>query len=118
MMGGLLSTLRPLAYISLPLIGLKYLSTRSLTVRYYYRIGIYLSCLAVVSIWGVCTGIVLLIDGKRFDIDYWTARSFYTLTGWALDWKFEVEGAQWLDTRSAVFVGNHQSMMDVLYIGP
>lgn len=118
MMGSTMSLLRPLAYISLPLIGFRFLASKSPTVKYYWRVGVYLSCLAVVSIWGVCMSLVLFVAGKRLDIDFWTARSFYFVAGNMLDIRFEIEGEEYLNTRPAVLLGNHQSMLDILYLGP
>jgi lysophosphatidate acyltransferase len=63
-------------------------------------------------------GIVLLIVGKRYDIDFWTARSFYFLAGRVLDIQFEIEGEEYLKTKPALLLGNHQSMLDILYLGP
>jgi len=117
-MGSIVSALRPLAYISLPLIGLRYLASKSPIVKYYWRVGVYISCVVAASIWGICAGIFLFVIGKRFDIDFWTARFFYFVASKALGIRVEVEGHQYLDKRPAVLIGNHQSMLDLLYIGP
>lgn len=118
MMGSITSVLRPLAYISLPLLAIRFAASRSPMVKYYWRIGVYLTSLAAVSLWGATLSIVLLFVGKRFDIDFWTARSFYFLAGNLLGIKFEIEGEEYLNIKPAILVGNHQSMLDVLYLGP
>jgi len=87
-------------------------------VRYYWRLGVYISSIVIVSIWGACLSVALLIVGKRFDIDFWTARSFYFVAGNLLGIKFEVEGEEYLNTKPSVLLGNHQSMLDILYLGP
>ena len=117
-MGSILSALRPLAYISLPLLAIRYAASKSPFVRYYWRIGVYITSIAAVSVWGACLSIALLLVGKRFDIDFWTARSFYFVAGNLLGIKFEIEGEEYLNTKPAVLLGNHQSMLDILYLGP
>ncbi|CAG8685272.1 6420_t:CDS:2, partial [Acaulospora colombiana] len=62
----------------------------------------------VASVWGVCMGVALLVVGKRYDIDFWTARSFYFLAGRVLDIQFEIEGEEHLKTKPAILLGNHQ----------
>ena len=57
------------------------------------------------------------LAGHRFDINWVVARSFYTLAGKLLDIKFVVEGEEHLDTKPAVLVGNHQSGLDILFLG-
>jgi lysophosphatidate acyltransferase len=87
-------------------------------IKYYWRIVVYLTSLAIVSVWGAVLSVALLAVGKRFDIDFWTARSFYFVAGKLLGIKFEIEGEEYLNTKPAVLLGNHQSMLDVLYLGP
>ncbi|KAJ1308365.1 hypothetical protein OPQ81_004074 [Rhizoctonia solani] len=55
--------------------------------------------------------------GKRFDINYVVARSFYHTCGPLLGIDFVVEGEEYISTPSAVYIGNHQSMLDILYLG-
>jgi len=117
-MGSIMSALRPLAYLSLPLLAIRYAASRFPLVKYYWRIGIYVTSLAFVSAWGACLSVVLLVVGKRFDIDFWVARSFYFVAGSLLGIRFEVEGEEYLSTTPAVLLGNHQSMLDILYLGP
>ena len=74
--------------------------------------------LAIVSAWGACISVALLLVGKRFDTDYWVARSFQVVAGNLLDIRFEIEGEEYLATKPAVLVGNHQSMLDILCLGP
>lgn len=55
--------------------------------------------------------------GRRFDINWVVARTFYLIGGKASGIDIVVEGEEYLDTCPAIFVGNHQSMLDILYIG-
>ena len=57
------------------------------------------------------------LAGRRFDINWVVARSFYFLASRLLDIKFVVEGGEHLETRPAILVGNHQSVLDILYLG-
>jgi lysophosphatidate acyltransferase len=118
MMGSITSVLRPLTYIYLPLLAIRFAASRSPIVKYYWRIGLYITTLALVSIWGATLSVVLVFVGKRFDIDFWTARSFYFVASNLLGIKFEIEGEEYLNTKPAILVGNHQSMLDILYLGP
>ncbi|KIM21945.1 hypothetical protein M408DRAFT_333156 [Serendipita vermifera MAFF 305830] len=117
-MGSSLSILRPLAYISLPLLAIRFAASKSSIVRYYWRLGIYVTSIAVISVWGACLSVALFVIGKRFDVDFWIARSFYFVAGNLLGIKFEIEGEEYLATKPAVLLGNHQSMLDILYVGP
>ncbi|KDQ64216.1 hypothetical protein JAAARDRAFT_27841 [Jaapia argillacea MUCL 33604] len=108
---------RPIAYLSLPVILLEALSSTHPLARYYVRIGVYLSTLGAVSMWGAVVAVGMGIAGRRFDTNYVVARSFYHLAGTILGIRFTVEGEEHLETRPAVLVGNHQSMLDILYLG-
>lgn len=44
------------------------------------------------------------------------ARTFHALTSRVLGIKIEVEGEEYLETRPAVFMSNHQSMLDILSV--
>ncbi|TBU61536.1 hypothetical protein BD310DRAFT_956989 [Dichomitus squalens] len=100
----------PLAYVSLP-------ADSSPFARYYVRFGLYLSTLGVCSIWGVICSIGLGLTGNRFDVFYIVARSFYFLASRVIGIRLIVEGQGYLETRPSVLVGNHQSMLDILYLG-
>jgi len=109
--------LKPLAYLSLPALLLRYLSDRSPMVRYYVRLSTYLSTLGVLSIWGVLVSAGMSIAGQRFDINWVVARSFYLTAGRIMGIEFQVEGEEHMETPSAIYIGNHQSMLDILYLG-
>lgn len=71
----------------------------------------------VVSTWGVAVAVGMTLVGRRNDVNYVVARAFYALASYALDIKVVVEGEEHLQTRPAVMVSNHQSMLDILCLG-
>lgn len=106
-----------MVYLAVPLYILKVLSNRSPITRYYFRLFVYVSTLSACSVWGVIVSIGMTLLGRRFDINYIVARSFYYLCGTALDIHFETEGEHHFDNGPAILVGNHQTMLDILYLG-
>ncbi|KAK1921308.1 1-acylglycerol-3-phosphate O-acyltransferase [Papiliotrema laurentii] len=119
--------LKPLAVASTVVIStLGLLSRKYQRARLYYHLGLYLSTLGAASAWGVLITIVATLTGKRFNINYYVARSFYTVCSPLIGIKVDVEGEEHLSGlvrarggkgQSAVLVGNHQSLLDVLYLG-
>ena len=109
--------LKPLVYVSLPVFALKTLADANPIARYYVRLGLYLSTLGVCSVWGVICSIGMGLTGHRFDVFYVVARSFYFLASRVIGIRLVVEGEEYLETRPSVLVGNHQSMVDILYLG-
>ncbi|OCH94291.1 1-acylglycerol-3-phosphate [Obba rivulosa] len=108
---------KPIAYISLPVFALHTLAKASPVARYYVRVGLFLGTLGICSVWGVVCAIGMSLVGRRFDVFYVVARSFYFLCSRAVGIRLVLEGAEHLETRPAVLVGNHQSMLDILYLG-
>ncbi|THH11739.1 hypothetical protein EW145_g486 [Phellinidium pouzarii] len=117
MMSLMSSFFRPIAYLSLPVFLLHKASNASPLARYYVRLGLYLSAMGVCSVWGVIASIGMTLAGRRFDINWVVARSFYNLASRLLGIYIEVEGEEYLSVKPAVLIGNHQSMLDILYIG-
>lgn len=109
--------IKPLAYISVPVIVLRTIASASPVGRYYAQLTIYLGTLAVVSTWGVFVAVGMTLVGRRHDVNYVVARSFYAIASRVLDIQVEVEGEEHLQTCPVVMVGNHQSMLDILYLG-
>jgi len=108
---------KPLAYVSVPYILLKYATENNPVARFYFRVVVYYSALGLCSVWGMVVAVGMSLVGQRFDINWVVARSFYTLAGKLLDIKFVVEGEEHLDTKPAILVGNHQSGLDILFLG-
>jgi len=85
--------------------------------RFYSRI---LSCyvlLLTCATYGVVASVALRFVGKVSIAQWATARAFKTLTCPLMGIEFQVEGEEWLDTRPAIFVSNHQSELDIVFLG-
>lgn len=116
-MSFLVSVFKPLAYISLPVILLRSIAANSPVGRYYVRVGVYVGTLTMVAACSAVVAAGMSFVGQRFDVNFVVARTFYALTKKALNVSIEVEGEEYLDTRPAVLMVNHQSMLDVLVVG-
>lgn len=89
---------------------------------FYLRTGLYSTLLLGVSFVSLIIAPVATVLGKRLNVNYYVARTFWHVTGPLLGWKFVVEGEGYLwagqgerknkDERSAVMVGNHQSSVE------
>jgi lysophosphatidate acyltransferase len=110
----LLAIIKPLAYVSLPILILRSISPKA---RYYINVGIYLGTLVVASSCGATLGLLMYAARLKFDLNAFVARAFYTLAGRVLAIQVTIENPEYLDTRPAVLMVNHQSMLDVLIIG-
>jgi len=106
-----------LVCIVLPLLVFRSIASNTPTCRYYWRLTVFLGSLVVVSTWGVAVAVGMTLVGRRNDVNYVVARTFYALASYALDIKVVVEGEEHLQTRPAVMVSNHQSMLDILCLG-
>lgn len=104
---------KPLAYLT-PIIFAAWFTS---TGRYYLRIGMYIGCLSAV---GTASGFIaaaMSAMGKMYDVNHVVAFSFYYVASRVLDITIELEGEEHLQTRPAVMVGNHQSMLDIIWLG-
>ncbi|GAA5900192.1 hypothetical protein JCM5296_001484 [Sporobolomyces johnsonii] len=87
-------------------------------LRYYTRLMTFLVGLAANSVWGVIVSIVMTLIGRSKDINWVVARSFEASTAPLVGIRFKVEDAHHLeDNNPAVVLGNHQTMLDILYLG-
>jgi lysophosphatidate acyltransferase len=109
--------IKPLAYLSLPAIFLHSIAHASPTGRYYVRVGIYVLNLTLAGVWAACVAAGMSLVGRRYDVNWVVAQTFYFLAGRSLGIEVEVEGEEHLQTRPAVFMCNHQTMVDVLVLG-
>jgi lysophosphatidate acyltransferase len=116
-MSFLVSIFKPLAYISLPIILVRSIATSSPVGRYYTRMVVYVGALITVGSCGIVIAAGMSLIGRSTDANNVVARIFYATVGRALDLKVEVEGEKHLNTSPAVFMVNHQSILDVLVIG-
>ncbi|ODO09088.1 hypothetical protein I350_02688 [Cryptococcus amylolentus CBS 6273] len=118
---------RPLALAStVAFSALGALSTRYQRARLYWNLILYLSALGMASAWGIVVTILATASGQRFNINYYVARTFYNVARPLVGIRIQVEGEEHLDGlltarggkgQSAVLLGNHQSMLDILYLG-
>ena len=118
-MSFLVSLLRPLAYISLPLFLLRSVSASSPLGRYYVRAAMYMSVMMSVATCSTAIAAGMVLLGRRYDTNFVVARVFYAICKRVMNIRVEVvEGEEYLSTRSpAVYMMNHQSMLDLLIIG-
>lgn len=95
------------------------ISPRSQKLRFYLNSIIYIAGLGICSVWGIFVSILLsLVPGQRLNINKVVARSFWRLTSPLVGIRFIVEGEEHFQAaRPAVVVGNHQTAMDILYLG-
>lgn len=107
-----LSTLTAGALLLLALV-----SPRSQKLRFYLNSLIYIAGLGICSVWGIFVSIFLsLVPGQRLNINRVVARSFWRITSPLVGVKFIVSGEEHFAS-PAVVVGNHQTAMDILYLG-
>jgi lysophosphatidate acyltransferase len=116
-MSFLVSIFKPLAYFSLPIILIRSFAASSPVGRYYTRMAVYFGALFTVGSCGILVAAGMSLMGRSTDVNSVVAWMFYAVVGRALDLKVEVEGENYLDTRPAVIMVNHQSILDVLVIG-
>ncbi|MBW0462127.1 hypothetical protein O181_001842 [Austropuccinia psidii MF-1] len=87
------------------------------------RLSTLIGLVLVGSLTGVVAGLIVPIFSSswRKNIQWLVARTFYHLVSPIIGWEFVVEGEERLDAcylgQSHVLVGNHQSMVDILYLG-
>lgn len=101
-------------------------------IQYKLGMAVYGTVLALVGFIATIEAIVLALIGKRFNVDFYVARTFYYLCAPLIGWYIEMEGEENLlnlqATGPAVILGNHQrcatlpsgadrSMVDILYLG-
>jgi lysophosphatidate acyltransferase len=116
-MSFLVSIFKPLAYISLPIILVRSIAASSPVGRYYTRMVVFVGALVTVTSCGILVAAGMSLIGRSTDANSVIIKVFYALVGRALDIKVEVEGEKHLNTSPAVFMVNHQSILDILVIG-
>lgn len=112
-MSFLLCLFKPLAYLS-PVIVAAWFTPMG---RYYLRIGIYVASMSAVGLTSGITAFVMTVAGMKYDVNHVVASTFYWVASRTLNITIEVEGEENLETRPAVMIGNHQSMVDILWLG-
>jgi lysophosphatidate acyltransferase len=107
---------RPLAYFSLPFILLRSIATSSPAARYYARAALYVYTLFSVATCSTAIAAGMLLIGRRYDTNYVVSRTFYAVCKRLMNIHVDVEGEEYLSTRPAVYMMNHQSMLDILVV--
>jgi lysophosphatidate acyltransferase len=59
----------------------------------------------------------MLLIGRRYDTNYIVSRTFYAVCKRLMNIHVDIEGEEHLSTRPAVYMMNHQSMLDILVVG-
>lgn len=113
----LTSLFKPVAYISLPVFIVRWITQQSPLARFWVRVAMYYTALSLTCVWGVLVSIPMSLAGEKLNVNYIVARSFAAFAGRLMEISFEVEGEEYLETRPAILVGNHQSGLDVLFLG-
>ena len=108
---------KPLAYLGLPSYLLHRLSKSSPLTRFYICNFLYLCSISFCSSLGFLSAIPLSLMGRRYDVNYVVARSFYAIFNRLSGLRIVVEGEEHLQTRPCILIGNHQSMIDVFCLG-
>lgn len=84
---------------------------------FYYRSVVSTILLGIIAMYGVFASLTLPLFGKTHLINWSVARLYYHIAGFLLGVSVSVEGEEYLNRNSpAVFVCNHQSSMDVLFM--
>jgi len=106
--------LKPLVYLSVPIIIAAWFTPLG---YYYVRLGVYIALLSSVGSASTFIGLAMTLVGRKYDVNNVVAYTFYWITSRMLNITVELEGEEHLQTRPAVMVGNHQSMLDILWLG-
>ncbi|KAH9980010.1 hypothetical protein BGW80DRAFT_1220903 [Lactifluus volemus] len=112
-MSFVLLIVKALAYVGLPFYLLYRTSQSSPLTRYYLFNTLYLSTVGFCSSVAFCSALPLYLLGRRYDVNFVFARTFYPIFSRLSGLRIVVEGKEHLQVRPCVFIGNHQSMMDV-----
>ena len=85
----------------------------------YLNVFLYVFSLGACSVLGVVVSPLMYLSAtSRLNINWVVARSFHHLTGALIGLRFKVEGNEKFEkARPAVLVGNHQTGVDIMYLG-
>jgi lysophosphatidate acyltransferase len=87
------------------------------TCRFFARIFTCYILLATCATYGVVASVALRLIGKVSIAQWATARAMKNLGCPIMGIEFDVEGEEILETRPAIFISNHQSELDILFLG-
>ena len=107
-----------LAYVGLTA-ALMALSVRIPRAGFYGRLLSSYICLFACAAYGVVVSLVFGLVGRRGASQWAVARAFKLTMGLTTGVVFDVQGKEHLDTRPALFIGNHQtSVQRAFSLGP
>lgn len=87
---------------------------------YLYRQAVSYVLIAIAASYGVLSAPLFLLTGKRGQINYSVSRVAGFLTKHLLGITATIEGEEYLDRKEnqlAVYVCNHQTVLDILFLG-
>ncbi|KAK0207014.1 hypothetical protein DFS33DRAFT_1452866 [Desarmillaria ectypa] len=117
-MAFLAAFIKPLAYISVPVVILRSVAASSPTGKYYVRLGMYIGTLTFIATWGAAIAAGMSLVNMRYDVNIVIARCFYVLASKVMNIQVEIEGQEHLVAeRPSVLMINHQSFLDILIVG-
>lgn len=87
------------------------------TIQFGVRAFISIIFLLIFSAYGSLIAIIFSIIGKRGLINFVTARTYGYFASTAVGISFKVQGEEYLNTRPAIFICNHQAAVDLLVLG-
>lgn len=77
----------------------------------------YVSALMTMATCSTAIAASMVLLGRPYDTNFVVARVFYALCKRVMNIHVDVEGEEYLSTRPAVYMMNHQSMLDILIVG-
>lgn len=86
-------------------------------LQYPSRMLVYVLVMAITALFGAVESVILTLIGKQGLSQWVTARVFYFLCRTVLGLRVEVRNGDRMLERPAVFVSNHQSMLDIYILG-
>jgi lysophosphatidate acyltransferase len=116
-MSFVLLIVKSLAYVGLPSYLLYRASQSSPLTRYYLCNILYLCTVGFCSSVGFCSALPLYLLGRRYDVNFVFAHTLYAMFSRLSGLRIIVEGKEHLQARPCVFIGNHQSMVDLFLLG-
>ena len=111
--------MKSMVYVSISLFIVQQIAVQQTPspLRYYARLIVYTSTLATVASYSFVAALVMTLLGRPCDTNHLGTHLFYSIVNILLGLKVEIEGEEYLETKPAVYMSNHQSMVDVLILG-
>lgn len=106
--------------LALPLVVVSFAISKCMLsgeLRFYAKALVAIASLVIASTTGCVISCFGAVIGERSNINHYVGKFFAAITAPLVGIKFEVEGEEHLSLalqKSAVFISNHQSMLDLL----